>query len=246
MDEKFIHEMSQVSNDVSVNNVIVGLNDECFGLRLFDDPEKVFYQLFYINGTKGLSGLLLDMTLYNPNRDDIVFLFSNHLTQEFQHLDAIDVFNTFQQYTRSMLEKEGHFTISSLEMEKFKGKDSTIIAKGVKGISIIPLIEKVEFLRQYFGQRHTIEIKEDQNYIYLMLNKRNGLVKIGTSIRPKFREKTLQGEEPEIYLISIWQAPREIEKELHKRFSDKKKRGEWFKLKSRDLKDIKDRMIEFG
>jgi hypothetical protein len=244
IDENVIIEMNDGNADAGLNNVVVGLHDECFGLRLFNDPDQIFYQLFYVNGKKGLKGFVLHMTLDNPHRDDLVFMFSNHLTMEYEHLDSIDIFNTFQQHTRSMLEKEGHFTVSSLEMEKFNGMDTTIIAKA-KGISVIPLIDKVKFLREYFGNRHSLHLMENQNHIYLMLNKRSGLIKIGRSINPRFREKTLQGEEPEIFILSIWAAPREIERELHNKFRDKKKRGEWFKLKSRDMKEIKDRMNEF-
>jgi hypothetical protein len=35
----------------------------------------------------------------------------------------------------------------------------------------------------------------DGKYIYLMLNKRSGYIKIGRSKRPSFREKTLQADE---------------------------------------------------
>tara|TARA_R110002050_G_scaffold10521_1_gene35996 strand:- start:292 stop:420 length:129 start_codon:yes stop_codon:yes gene_type:complete len=36
---------------------------------------------------------------------------------------------------------------------------------------------------------------------YLQKNTRNGLYKIGKSNNPKVREKTLQGEEPEIKMV---------------------------------------------
>lgn len=244
IDEKVIIEMNQGNTYADLNNVIVGLNNECFGLRLFDDPDGIFYQLFYVNGRKGLKGLVLHMSLDNPHRDDLVFIFSNHLTMEYEELDSISVYNTFQQHTRSMLESEGYFTISSLEMQNYKGLDTAIITKS-KGIFVIPFIDKVEFLREYFGNRHNLQLVENQNYVYLMLNKRSGLIKIGRSIKPRFREKTLRSEEPEIFILSIWAAPREIERELHKQFNNKKKRGEWFKLKSREMNEIKHRMREF-
>ena len=246
LDEKDVIEMSQTNLEVSLNNVVVGLSDECFGLALSHDTDKVSYQLFYVNGKKGLTGYLLNMNLKNPNRDDLVFMFANHLTQKYVDLDLIDVFNTFQLQTRSMLEKEGHFTVSSLEMEKYRGQDVSIAAKGVKGIELIPLIDKVKFFQEYFGNRHVQQQTDGENYVYLLLNKRNGLIKIGTSIKPSFREKTLQSQEPEIVLLAIWTAPKEIERELHKKFSDNKRRGEWFDLRARDMKEIKERMIAYN
>jgi hypothetical protein len=234
-------QMSTQQSDVYLHNVIVGIEKECFGFRLSHNPNKFEYQIFYVNGEGKLRGFLLQMTLDNPNRDNLVFMFSNHLTQEFPNLDSIDVFNTFQQQTRGVLEKENYFTMTSGQMESLDGQNPSILIKG-KRFEIITLIDKVKALREYFGDRHVLDLREGNNYVYLMLNKRNGLVKIGTSIRPKFREKTLQGQEPEIFLLSIWAAPREIEKELHRMFNDKRKRGEWFKLKSRDMKLIKDKM----
>jgi len=82
------------------------------------------------------------------------------------------------------------------------------------------------------------------SYVYLMLDKRNNYIKIGKSIRPTFREKTLQGEQPEIELIAYWEAKPKVEKELHYKFKDKRKRGEWFKLDFIDLKLIKKMMSE--
>lgn len=65
------------------------------------------------------------------------------------------------------------------------------------------------------------------NHIYLAVNKRNGYHKIGRSIDPKIREKTLQSEEPEVEFIGKWIAPEKTETELHNKFKEKKVRGEW-------------------
>ena len=78
-----------------------------------------------------------------------------------------------------------------------------------------------------------------------MFNSRNNLIKIGQSIHPNFREKTLQSQEPEIVVLAIWQAPKMVEKELHKLFHEKRKRGEWFDLDFNDLKEIKTRMEKY-
>jgi hypothetical protein len=81
---------------------------------------------------------------------------------------------------------------------------------------------------------------EKDSYIYLMKNTRNGYTKIGISKNPKHREKTLQSEEPEIDLIWKKEIPNAIgrEIELHKKYSDKRIRGEWFDLTEQDIQNI--------
>lgn len=76
---------------------------------------------------------------------------------------------------------------------------------------------------------------EEKRFIYLILNKRNGLYKIGLSSNPEFREKTLQSEEPEIEVINTYKGGFKIEKEIHSTFKEKRVRGEWFRLKNEDL-----------
>ena len=49
-----------------------------------------------------------------------------------------------------------------------------------------------------------------------MKNSRNGLYKIGRSITPLHREKTLQSEEPEIMMVKVWDD--NIEDTLHKKY----------------------------
>lgn len=78
-----------------------------------------------------------------------------------------------------------------------------------------------------------------------MLNKHTQLVKIGKSKSPIFREKTLQGQEPEVILISFWEAPPETERLLHKEFSHKRQRGEWFDLTFKELQQLKGIMQRF-
>lgn len=89
-----------------------------------------------------------------------------------------------------------------------------------------------------------------RRHVYLMKNDRNGFYKIGVSISPKFREKTLQSEEPEVRLImSVEEDPSETqvslisaldgEDFLHKTFADKRVRGEWFRLDEEDIDCIR-------
>lgn len=71
---------------------------------------------------------------------------------------------------------------------------------------------------------------------YLMKDEHTGLVKIGRSIHPSSREKTLQGQIPKLRLIAIH--PKDIEKELHNIYSHANVRGEWFSLSDNEVSDI--------
>lgn len=80
---------------------------------------------------------------------------------------------------------------------------------------------------------------QKETCVYLMLNRRNGYYKIGESNNPKFREKTLQSEEPEIELQWWTNASLEDEDYLHWHFHSKRIRGEWFSLTLDDVEFIK-------
>jgi len=75
-----------------------------------------------------------------------------------------------------------------------------------------------------------------------MFNTKNGLVKIGRSINPSHREKTLQGEDPKTFILNAWKADISIEKKLQQRFDDRRIRGEWFDLTIKNILEIKDFM----
>lgn len=71
---------------------------------------------------------------------------------------------------------------------------------------------------------------------YIMHDPITNLYKIGKSRNPKFREKTLCSQTPQIFLFAVCNY--NIEKELHKKYAHKRVRGEWFKLNNDDLKKI--------
>lgn len=71
---------------------------------------------------------------------------------------------------------------------------------------------------------------------YLMVDEKTGYVKIGKSINPKIREKTLQSEKPVIKILYV--CDNNIEKKLHNEYKDKRIRGEWFSLSPEDIKYI--------
>ena len=82
------------------------------------------------------------------------------------------------------------------------------------------------------------KIKEKKNLTktYILKDNTNNTYKIGKSINPLKREKTLQSEKPNLKLIKIFE--NNIEKELHGLYKDCRLRGEWFKLNNVQLEYI--------
>lgn len=76
-------------------------------------------------------------------------------------------------------------------------------------------------------------------FVYVMRNSRNGYHKIGFSTEPRFREKTLQSQEPEVSLLFAFPGTVEDEERLHDRFASKRLRGEWFNLTPEDVESIR-------
>lgn len=81
----------------------------------------------------------------------------------------------------------------------------------------------------------TVKKQPKPTYIYLMINRRNNLYKIGRSDNPKIREKTLQSEEPEIEMLHFFPGSSIKEASLHSRYADKRVRGEWFQLEPHEV-----------
>jgi hypothetical protein len=77
---------------------------------------------------------------------------------------------------------------------------------------------------------------EKNTKTYLIKNNHTKLYKIGYSKNPKHRERTLQSQEPNIKMVKIWN--KNIEKKLHKLYSEYRVRGEWFNLTPIQVKYI--------
>ena len=71
---------------------------------------------------------------------------------------------------------------------------------------------------------------------YLMKDSNTGLTKIGKTVDPKHRERTLQSEKPTISLFAVCED--NIETKLHKIYKDKRTRGEWFNLTKEEVDNI--------
>lgn len=81
-------------------------------------------------------------------------------------------------------------------------------------------------------------------YVYLMIDTTNNYHKIGISNNPKYREHTLQSDKPTIELLCAKEYPSRaiaeaFESALHRVYSSKRIRGEWFNLDASDIEEIK-------
>lgn len=78
--------------------------------------------------------------------------------------------------------------------------------------------------------------KERTQKTYLMRDENTGCTKIGKSVNPRTRERTLLSDKPTITLFMVCE--KNVEKILHKEYADKNVRGEWFNLTAEDIADI--------
>lgn len=104
----------------------------------------------------------------------------------------------------------------------------TLIFRAVLVILLVA-IEKLESLNMDGSTQHKYRT-------YLMLDERNGLIKIGKFSSPECREKTLQSEQPRTRLLAVCQD--DIESALHKELAKFRVRGEWFSLEQGQIDSI--------
>jgi len=71
---------------------------------------------------------------------------------------------------------------------------------------------------------------------YVMYDKSEDVYKIGRSINPVYRESTLRSQTPNIETLLI--CSENIELELHRKYKEKRIRGEWFRLSADDILDL--------
>lgn len=226
----------------SINNAISRINRNCFGVILFDDEKGVATEMFYINYDHELKGDIICLDINDPDYFQLLLRFCIMLSYAYDNIDAINAFNIFQTKLRSFLEKRGFLTTTTLELKRFKGQHALIMGISPRGFKNITLIDRVEIYRNFFNNNFDTPQLVDKEYVYLMLNDDTSLIKIGTSKKPGYREKTLHSQEPNIHIIALWCCSKAIEKELHKKFDKKRVRGEWFRLTFSELKEIEDFM----
>lgn len=80
-------------------------------------------------------------------------------------------------------------------------------------------------------------------YVYIMRNEDNGAYKIGISNDPKYREHTLQSQEPNVNVIFFCEFPtrdaaQQVESEMHEKYAQYHMRGEWFAIPHKMVKEV--------
>jgi hypothetical protein len=218
-----------------VNNVISRIVEHCYGIKIYED---LTIEMFFIVHEPFLKGDIIRLNIYDPDYFQLLLHFCILLSNSYNGIDAFMSFNTFQKKLRSGLEKLGFFTVTDSELKQFEGKNAVMLSTSPKGIFKIDTIDSVQFYRDLFNNNYTIDLAEGRQYVYLMLNRDTSLIKIGTSNNPKYREKTLHSQEPNIFLIAYWSCNKNIEKKLHDKFVDKRIRGEWFRLTINELIEL--------
>jgi hypothetical protein len=99
--------------------------------------------------------------------------------------------------------------------------------------------KKDKYKFENIPSRKTVEklIRAEKIKTYIMVDLSNkNTYKIGKSISPEYRERTLQSEKPTIELKYI--AEENVENIIHKEYKNNRIRGEWFKLTEDELINI--------
>ena len=223
------------TDTANVGNVVRGLYNECFGISCDTTKcEKVSF--FYINYNSKIPGFIIQLELGDKNFYYDLLAFSVHLSKYYDLIDIIGIYNTFINYLRNILEQNDFITITSLELKKYGSKKLELFTQSK--IEIIKNFTKENFYKSLLEVNGKFDFKENTNYLYLMINENTGYFKIGHSKKPEYRERTLHSKEPEIKLLKVWECDKVIERKMHKHFSTKRERGEWFKLNIDDLIEL--------
>ena len=233
------------SHHSDLNNVVTGICKECFETVVWDDTKKdvEFFHIYVtLTNDRKLEGWILKQNLNLKYRNELTNYFVSFITKEYKLDDPAGVFNVYQHQARSLFERLGYFTIDNKDVEQLKGRRfDMMLPAGYKGVVFVPFaVTKKPQIET--SQKNTSKQKVDTvqtNFVYVMHNTKNGYYKIGKSITPEYREKTLQAEEPDIVLLEKWEAASHIEITLQRKFKHKRKRGEWFNLTDDDLIEIR-------
>ena len=132
-----------------------------------------------------------------------------------------------------------YFEIDNRKRKYFKeNRINNIKEVGELNDKIDELKEFVDLLKdeikQYTELKPKRTIKDKKTY--LIKDYGTGFYKIGFSVNPSQREKTLQSEKPNIKMIKVFD--KNIEKELHSKYDKFRVRGEWFNLNNIQVKYI--------
>jgi hypothetical protein len=170
---------------------------------------------------KGKIYEIIDLDVYS-RVFDIIYGLTNNSKIYFKPKNLrFDLRHQFQHYSEIYPSVKGD--ILNENLIKLNSYDVEISIKNLKGIND-KLLNKAE---------------NSFTKVYVMIDKNTGYYKIGRSIKPLYRERTLQSEKPTIEMLFNYDARIKDERKLHNIFKDKNVRGEWYNLDGTDLQKIK-------
>lgn len=113
-------------------------------------------------------------------------------------------------------------------------------------IGVAELVREIELAKSSSFQKYLPPttptfLGSGDGHVYLMRDRSNGHTKIGKSIDPGYREKTLRSDKKEIELLfnKLVLKMKHTEDYLHERFKDKRLEGEWFDLSNAEIEEAK-------
>ncbi len=242
LDEETI--LNYAKYDGPINNVVTGLSKECFGMVIVKEEPTIEYGLIYITTRNGeLVGDMLKLKFWEHDNNYITVAFAKMLCTENPHLFLSNTYNTLQFNVRTFAESSGYLTYDRFSDLKHVEGHISIFAR--KPLIEILSIDEVLIIRSIFDDIYLNPRPVNTHVVYVLYNGNDQLCKIGRSKHVTYRERTLQGQQPEIELIAFWEADSSLEKSLHYHFRTKRIRGEWFKLSYSDLLDLKKQVEKF-
>ena len=175
---------------------------------------------------------------------NLICCYPADVTRSFQikNQSILDKANDLVRYMRSITSELNVFALSEMTVDdvvsfiKTHGTNDAKVATGYKKYEVHenPVIRSMQSITE--GMKPC--------YVYLMFDCISRLYKIGISNKPLFREKTLQGQQPEIKLIYAKQYPTRrialiVERILHETYNEYNTRGEWYRLANEAIEEIK-------
>lgn len=185
----------------------------------YDKKNEVFFkkEVYFIDETRLLFSEARDFKLITGDKI-LIKLESFDSIYEFE-LDEYDIFDIYVWFELFRLPK----MFLSEVAEKYYYDEYVFDSKN----------DKEKLITETRSKQTAVKSKSKT---YIMKDANTNLYKIGKSINPKHRERTLQCEKPTIKMVKIFES--DIEKQLHEIYSKNRVRGEWFNLNEIQLRYI--------
>ena len=212
---------------------------EYYGTIKLDNEKNFNYYIFYVihDPNRGYCGIKLQLNPQMPERNKLVELFHLRINdfrvkKNLNKMSVVDFgksFNIYQNQQKYFFISAGYQVFGEeISPDLLNWEEQSYKDDGYSALIFLPT----------YSASLELTKKSNENFIYIMHNRKNGYYKIGRSNKPMYRERTLQAEDPEIFIVKKWLANKSIEKSLHKKFRNKRVRGEWFKLDINDIEEI--------